>query len=418
MPFTIELSTQQKTKKWTFKRTKEALELQALLEQGNRKGYGKRLIELSPAHKFTRVDGIVYELFDEGEMINVPIRFQVKGSVITWAFVAPKDATHQSFRDLVFNTAAKAHACVSNSCETYYRGTDHFHIKVMHSYPKEADFNHNHYRTANDGPITPVEVYQHLMGFYAQGEGKQFLTSLEERNTIILKFAIYWAEYNADIRYASLYLLDGEAGKPALTNLLHDIAKLGSLTPHQADVMLDDFFSSENGKQIFQLALQRGFPFNNLYELKNYLSASYQEIYFNVAEDIQKDIAMDGSLEPHLAGSDQSAGKSSKRSSPSSPREEYESGLDQTLDEIDLLEKETFANDLTKHCQSIDKRLLQDLELDDFRKALILYHALRTAQQNSKLMPGDGCRFHTDLTTENNIRAMIIELPFLQSSST
>ncbi|MBI2786021.1 MAG: hypothetical protein HYX60_06840 [Legionella longbeachae] len=146
MPFNITLLKTQKTEQWTFKITELAEKLQELLINGDRKAYGEKLFELSKqGHQFTRTQGIVYELFDEGETIEVPIKFQVKNSVITWAFIAPMNRTHQSFRDLVFNTAAKAHTCVQNSCETYYRGTDHLHLKVMHSYVEEANFNHNHY---------------------------------------------------------------------------------------------------------------------------------------------------------------------------------------------------------------------------------------------------------------------------------
>jgi hypothetical protein len=124
--FNIDLLTQQNTKIWTFKKTPEALELQSLLDKGDRQGYGKRLIELSKGnagekHYFLRTKGVVYELFDEGETLNLNIKFQVKNSVITWSFIAPIDKTHQSFRDLVFNTAAKAHASeprkIANFCQ-------------------------------------------------------------------------------------------------------------------------------------------------------------------------------------------------------------------------------------------------------------------------------------------------------------
>lgn len=188
MPFSIDLQTMQKTKQWTFKQTVEARQLQALLDKGDRKGYIERLRQLNDSHKFTRTQGQVYELSDEGETIHVPIKFQVKKSVITWSFIAPFDRTHQSFRDEVFNTAAKAHACVANSCETYYRGTDHLHLKEMHSYPEEAFFNHNHYRTADGGPITPVEVYEHLFGFYAQQEGRKFIPLAQERDKNYFNF--------------------------------------------------------------------------------------------------------------------------------------------------------------------------------------------------------------------------------------
>lgn len=424
MPFVIELRTHQKTKLWTFKKTKEALELQDLLDKGDRHGYTKRLLELtktsdpSNPRRFSRTRGIVYEMFDEDETIELPIKFQVKNSVITWFFIAPMDRTHQAFRDLLFNTAAKAHTSVQNSCETYYRGTDHLHLRVMHIYEGEAEFNHNHYRTASNGPITPVEVYEHLFAFYAQSLGRKFISSAEERDDIILKFAIYWADFNLDINYVALSFMDDEGGVKRVISQLENIARAGTLTPDDADKKLDEFFASGHGKNIFKLAESRGFPSDpkKRETLKNYLKTNYRIKYIQFAPPIELEIALDVELEPF--SSSQFTSSASSHSTRSSPRDEYLAEPGQLLDEIDQLEYDTFARDLTKHCHSINKELLEDLTLEDFRKGLLLYHALRTTQETYKYKPIEGQRFHPDLTTHNNIAKMIKELPSLQMGST
>ncbi|KTD75567.1 hypothetical protein [Legionella waltersii] len=421
MPFEIELATKHETDKWSLEQTKEALELQDLLDKDDRKGYGERLIELSKesngAHEFTRIDGKIYEFLNKNEKIEVFIKFQVKKSVITWSFLAPKDVTFQSFRDRVFNTAAMAHSCVDNSCETYYRGTDHLHIREMHSCEEEARYNHNHYRTADGGPVTPIEVYQHLVAFCAQQEGRQFITSIEERDDIILKYALYWAEFNADINYVALFLMDKEQGFKQINQRLLDIARIGTLTPDQADEKLDKFFSSTHGRNILHLASKKGLPLDKLSDVKNYLKSTYRQIYLKVSSPIQKAIASDPSLES--VKSDVTIVGGSKSPSRQSPRDEYLSSSDQQLDDIDKLEFQTFASDVIKHCRNIDKKLLQDLELEDFRKGLLLYYALRTAQINSKfeLTLGEQ-RFHSDLTTDAKIKQMLKELPSLQVGST
>jgi hypothetical protein len=420
MPFNISLTTLQRTKLWTFKKTPEALELQDLLDHGDRDGYVKRMLHLSTdhgdgvVHKFSRTKGVVYEMFDEGETIELPIKFQVKNSVITWSFMAPMDRTHQSFRDLVFNTAAKAHACVGNSCETYYRGTNHYHLKVMHTYAGESEFNHNHYRTADDGPITPVEVYEHLLAFYAQADGKRFIPSTEERDDIILKYAIYWADFNHDINYVAFSLLEDRGAK--IEYQLREIAKAGNLSPDQADEQLDRFFASEHGKNMFKLAEKRGFPGDarDLAGLKEAIKGDYRRIYMEFSPKVVVELD-DPSLEPQRLAVSPRSTPSSRRSS---PRDEYLSSPDQALDPIDEAEYEVFAADLTKHCQRLDKSLLDDLKLEDFRKALLLYYALRTAQEKYEHSPPEGLRFHKDLTTDANILKMIEELPSLQHGST
>ncbi len=441
MPFSYSLIKLQQTKLWTFKITDEARELQALLDNGDRQGYVRKLAELSNTgkHQFSRTKGVVYEIFDEGETITLPIKFQVKNAVITWSFIAPMDKTHQDFRDQVFNTAAKAHASVHNSCETYYRGTNHYHLKAMHSYAEESEFNHNHYRTADDGPITPVEVYEHLYAFYAQPEGKQFISSPEERDDIILKYAIYWADYSFDINYVIFSLAKTEGGLERLISQLEDIAEEGSLTPDEADKKLDAFFKSEHAQTMFAMVRQYGFPGEyDLESYKKYIKESYRNIYNykHPMDYASADMELDHSdlmdIEPFSlsSGSSRSSPVSSSGSSPgqssssksrsgkSSPKDEYLTDSSQQLDDIDIAEFEAFAHDLTKHCQSIDKKILEDLTLEDFRKGLLLYYALRSAQIVSERKPKEGERFHSDLITDAQIKEMIKELPSLQQGST
>lgn len=407
MPFSKDLLLRQHTKKWTFKQNAATAELQNLLDQGKRKEYAERLNALNEnGRKFTRTRGVIYELFDEGETIKVSIRFKVKGSVINWEFDSPLDVTHQDFRDLVFNTAAKAHACVDNSCETYYRGTDHYHLIDKHIYKEEAHRNHNHYRTKN-GPITPVEVYQHLFAFYAQKEGQQFISSPEERDEIILSFAMHWAEYNADIKYMPFLLLTGNANEKAIKYQLENLARTGTLTPEQASLELDQFFASEHGKNMLKLV--PNLESHDLDAVKNYFKDTYKLVYLKVAPVAELAVALDPTLEPQKI-----ATPSESSSKKLSPRDEYESSPSQVLDAIDLLEVEAFANDLTKHCQSVKKELLEDLELEDFRKGLLLYHTLCTVQQTMQLRPGAGERFHPDLTTDAFIKNVLEELPSLQ----
>jgi hypothetical protein len=420
MTFMIELNTKQTTKMWTFKINSDALELQRLLGKGDREGYKNLLAKLISDKKnprqFARTKGIIYEMFDEGESITLPIKFEIKGSVITWYFISPMDRTHQSFRDLIFNTAAKAHTHVKNSCETYYRGTNSLHLKAMHLYAEESEFNHNHYRTSDDSPITPVEVYEHLMAFCAQKEGKMFIPTSKERDSIILQYAVFWADFDLDIKYVAFSAMKGEGGLQRMHSQLKDIARAGRLTPDEADKQLDEFFSSEHGRNMLKLAERFGVPQNDdaKNEIKDFLKDNYRILYKQLAPKDKLDIDLDSELEsPESSKSDSSSG-----STRSSPREDHISSPDQIFDEIDTIEYETFAADLTKHCHSIDKKLLEDMQFDDFRKGILLYHALRTAQEVQKLKSEGGMRFHPDLITNEFISKLIAELPSLQMGST
>ncbi len=122
---------------------------------------------------------------------------------MTWYIVAPMDETHQSFRDEVYQSAAIGHLKVDNHCERYWRGTNSFHVKKMHTSENESQFNHNHYRVRDDRDITPIDVEQHLMGFVeaqrtlglVDGPTEKFLTT-EEASQIVTDFKIYHTVVN------------------------------------------------------------------------------------------------------------------------------------------------------------------------------------------------------------------------------
>lgn len=531
MTFMRDLYTLQEAQIWAFEKTPDALKLQKLLDEGRRQEYSSSLKELigdpNNPRQFTRTKGTVYEMFDRGETTEVSIKFEVKGSVITWYFIAPMDRTHQSFRDLIFNTAAAAaaHAHVTNSCETYYRGTNSLHLKAMHLYAQESEFNHNHYRTADGGPITPIEVYQHLIAFCAQANGQKFIPNIGERDSIILSFAQFWAEFDVDIKYVIFSAVSGAGGWGRMEYQLQEIAKIkacdGELTPDEADKALDNFFVSKEARDLFVLAEHHGLPdHRKRMDYKQRIKAYYREYYeklnmqakMNIISssedkvDMQKVIysvgsepgawnrlvyqlqelaeakAQLGQLTPAQASkalddifssnqdndlllaaeccgfsghlfrfrqeikalyhdlyqsflrqkeikieslvfednleSPMTTHSSHASSKSASLRDDYLYAKDQIFDEVDKMELNSFADDLTKHCHSIDKELLEDMELEDFRKGILLYHALRTVQESERLYPEVGKRFHPDVLTDKYIRTLIDELPSLQLGST
>ncbi|MBI2786020.1 MAG: hypothetical protein HYX60_06835 [Legionella longbeachae] len=231
------------------------------------------------------------------------------------------------------------------------------------------------------------------------------------KRLILIITIIYWADYNADIKYVGLSFMQGEGGLKRVMSQLKNIAKIGTLTPTQANLELEMFFSSQHGKNIFKLA---GFSGEELNKIKEQLKLAYAKIYLEFAPKIEQEITLDFTLQPSIEISPSSKSGSSR----SSPRDEYLSHPNQAFDIIDQLELETFAEDLTKHCQSINKELLEDLQLEDFRKGLMLYHALRTVQQELELVPEQGQRFHKDILTNVIISKMLHELPLLQNGST
>lgn len=426
MPFNISLETLQKTSLWTFKQNSLTQELQALVDSGDREGYVRRIKELATPeggnHSFTRTKRVVYELFDEGEMIDVALKLQVKSSVITWYFIAPMDRTKQSFRDQVFNTASLAHANVANSCETYYRGTNHYHLKVMHTTAEESGFNHNHYRTANNTPVTPVEFYEHLVAFQALEQGSKFIPTTEERDTIILNYAVYWADYDLDINYVAFSMMTQEGQTKRIEWQLREIATTGKISPDEADAKLDAFFASKHANNMFHLAEKKGFPKAgpDREAVKDFIKDSYRKIYAVVAPKPALAVAEDVSLEPFNIDthSHSSSSSATKKSSKSSLREEYESEKSNVLDAIDQAEYDAFADDLTKHCRSVDKQLLEHFQFEDYRQALLLYHGLRRIQKEIGVNLQGRQRIHPDALADRFIYKLLELLPGLQLGST
>ena len=123
---------------------------------------------------------------------------------------------------------------------------------------------------------------------------------------------------------------------------LEEIAKVGALTPDQADIKLDAFFQSDHGRNMFELAnlvAPKGFPLTerNLMKLKEYIKESYRKIHKKIAPEIE----FDSTMEPQFASSatPSASASPSSGSSPSSrrssPRDEYLSEKTQVFDEID-----------------------------------------------------------------------------------
>lgn len=177
-----------------------AKKLQALFDQGLNERYDLELNSMKEAGaKFRMTDGRVFEIIDANNTLSVNIKFQVKGGTLTWYILAPKDETHQSFRDEVYAAAGLAHHEVTNHCEKYWRGTNSLHVKLMHTKEEEAGFNHNHYRM-KDCHADPQAVYEHLFGFvkaqqdlglkHADGTEK-FLTE-QEALQIYQNFEKFW----------------------------------------------------------------------------------------------------------------------------------------------------------------------------------------------------------------------------------
>ncbi len=171
--FEVELKTKQTASLWQSEGTttsKKAERLQELFDKGLSNQYEEEKASFEKKEnggaKFRLTDGKVFEIFESDQTMEVPIKFQVKGSTITWYFDAPKDETHQDWRDdFVYMPAAVGHLEVDGHCEKYWRGTNSLHIKKMHTRQSEDKLNHNHYRIENDRDVTPTQVAQHLVGF-------------------------------------------------------------------------------------------------------------------------------------------------------------------------------------------------------------------------------------------------------------
>lgn len=90
-PFFVFLNKKHVVKKFTsYQNTEQTKELQLLVASGNKAQYRKREQELNEeGYKFRLTKGVVYEIRDEGEKIEVRVAVQVKGFTLTWYFWAP-----------------------------------------------------------------------------------------------------------------------------------------------------------------------------------------------------------------------------------------------------------------------------------------------------------------------------------------
>ncbi|QLZ70042.1 hypothetical protein FOLKNPGA_02846 [Legionella sp. PC1000] len=192
-PFFVFLKKKHTVKKFTsYQNTEQTNELQLLVASGNKAQYRKREQELNEeGYKFRLTKGVVYEIRDEGEKINVRVAVQVKGFSLTWYFWAPDgmDQYPQDFRDKLYNAAAKAHKEVEDGCDLYLRGSDDLHGKLMHHLPLEFGHNHNHYRLKNNKAYTPKDFNQHMVAlakteiyqeFFEEGEIDEICKKFEQ----------------------------------------------------------------------------------------------------------------------------------------------------------------------------------------------------------------------------------------------
>ena len=419
MPFNIDVKLE-RTSMWDFDDTTEAArKLQALIDGEKRKEYETLVRQYQDAGKtFSLTKGKVYETLDTGRMENVSIKFQVKKGVITWYFIAPMDQTKQDYRDRVYQTAAVAHQSVDNGCETYDRGSNHFHLKVMHTTKEESGFNHNHYRTDN-GVITPKEVYQHIMAFHHHPTGRE-IVSLDKAREIVFTYSVYWAENAEDVRYLPYVIFENEK---FLEHLTVKLAKIGKFTPSQVDKIFEQFLASDksgvtNSLQIFQL-LAPGTTIDDLSDVVERVKALYRTAYLEANPDYTDDL--EDEFEPIP---DEIIKANPSDPSKISPREYYLKARDQALDAIDEAEYQFFSPRLIQKCRSIDNHQLGELTPEKFRRALMLYNMLRVVQIEHQVGE-DGLESYgkepivdPKIFKVDSVMEMIRQLPELQMSST
>ncbi len=182
--------------------------LQSLFDAGKEKAYEaeKGKLENEQGKIFRKTNGKVFELFKGENTTKVFIKFQVKLGTITWYVMGPKDETYQSFRDELYHSAGIGHMSkVENHCQAYWRGTNSFHLKKMHTDEDEDNYNHNHYRVENDMDINPDHVFKHLTGMVEaqremglvdeNGNSEKFVT-MGDVAEISHKFNVHWAKVN------------------------------------------------------------------------------------------------------------------------------------------------------------------------------------------------------------------------------
>lgn len=173
--------------------TPEAQHLQTLLNLGKPIDYEKEKAKYEQSgHKFRLTDMVLYESFPTKRTIKVRVAIQVKEHTITWYFWVPggKDQYSQIFRDILYKSAAEAHQQTTRGCDLYYRGSNAFHVKTMHTIEDEAGHNHNHYRMKDNKPVRPEDFTEHMLamknteafrsGFFEMGEIEEII---EDFNT-------------------------------------------------------------------------------------------------------------------------------------------------------------------------------------------------------------------------------------------
>ncbi len=461
MPFRIDLATIQYPKIWTSDSTTDAArQLQQLYDNKDVEGYRNLLMELKATyakekgnehgelHSFRLTDNIIYEIWDKGQTSPVSIQFMVKGSVIIWSFNAEKDITHQSWRDKVFNTAAIAHQSVTHGCETYYRGSDAYHLKKMHIHSGESNCNHNHYRLSEDRPITPREVEEHLRAFFNQTNGKEFIPSNEEIESIIGKYKTYWAEHELDPRYSSYYpIVDNhkknkffdelitaentqqqeealknyckiievpkeivENGYKALKAATQNLGTMRPIHQKQLKICLEKFAHSEfkNYDEALFYAKQCNLffdkahaqfilAFNEFVSKVNFYQAfktTKNYDWLQVPSD--NEISETDEYQPYAQVQIRGTHSKSSVNSSGSIRDQYSNDIEQIMTWDDEVEYKLFAEALTNRCRSIDNAMLGELTPEDFRKALRLYHAMKHLN-NGNILGETSTRFSKEL---------------------
>lgn len=197
-PFFVFLKKKHVVKKFTsYENTEQTRELQLLVASGNKAQYRKREQELNEeGYKFRLTKGVVYEIRDEGETIEVRVAVQVKGFSLNWYFWAPGglDQYPQDFRDKLYNAAAAAHKEVEDGCDLYLRGSDDLHGKLMHHLPLEFGHNHNHYRLKNNKAYTPKDFNQHMIAL-AKTEIYQEFFEEGEIEDLCKKFELFYMKW-------------------------------------------------------------------------------------------------------------------------------------------------------------------------------------------------------------------------------
>jgi len=185
----------------------EASLLKALLWTGRNDEYQKMLQDYHHEGKnFVVTENGVEEIGEGGNKISIQIAVQVKKYTITWYFKTEdehQDLYSQEWRDKLFDTAGECHLHVDRGCGLYYRGSNAWHLKTMHTGEHEAHLNHNHYRMALNQAVRPEDFAQHMQAFKQgkhDGVREEFFASAgvsaaEEIDGICEKFKRFYTEW-------------------------------------------------------------------------------------------------------------------------------------------------------------------------------------------------------------------------------